>query len=85
MNNIQKLTLKDLRSLYDLKNWVREHAKIFHGKNIDKENMLIILNYLRGVIKKSDMKDKSGWLETIIELEHRAESLEEEEDESRAE
>jgi hypothetical protein len=81
MNNIQKLKISDLRSLYDLKNWVREHAEIFHGKNIDKENMLIILNYLKEAIKKSDASDKSGWLDTIIELEHRAEAIESEPEE----
>lgn len=81
MSNIQKLKISDLRSLYDLKNWVRENAKIFHGKNIDKENMLIILNYLKEAVKKSDTPDKSGWLDTIIELEHRAEAIESEPEE----
>ena len=74
MTNIQTITLKDLRSLYDLKVWLREKANIFHGKNISKDNMLIFLNYLKEKIKDSDLSNKTDWLDILITLEKRLEA-----------
>lgn len=62
MTDRQKITLKDLRSLYDLKSWMREKLNMFHGKSITQDQISITLNYLKERIKKSDLENKVGWL-----------------------
>lgn len=77
MSNIKQITLKDLRSLVDLKYWIKENTDKFAGKDIKKENMLIIIDYLRNVVKRSDLQDKSGWLEILNDLMQKQEVIDE--------
>lgn len=74
--NIKKITLKDLRSLYDLKCWIREKCQIFLNKEIDKDILLIIINYLVEIFKNAETDNKEVWLDSLYELRNRANNLE---------
>ncbi len=75
--NSKNITIKDLQSLADVEAWVREATGKFTNQDISKENMLIILDYLKGCVEKSDLSDKSGWNQILNELIQRAEAIHE--------
>lgn len=71
------LTIRDLRSLADLKIWVKNTTGKFTEQDISKANMLIILEYLKECIAKSELTDKGGWNQLLNTLIRRAEVLDE--------
>lgn len=73
MATTRNLTFKNIQSLYDLKDWIRTNTKKFTNKDIPKENMLIIIDYLKETIRKSDLPNKSIWIKSLNNLIKRAE------------
>jgi hypothetical protein len=77
MTNVKKIKISDLESLYSLKEWMKKTTNIFMNKDISKNNMLIILDYLEDCIKRDESIDKSSWLKLLRKLKQRAGALNE--------
>lgn len=69
-----KLKVSDLKSAASLKEWINANSNIFINKEISKDNMLIIIDYLYNYIKNGEESDKSIWLQLIRDIKKRVEA-----------
>ena len=65
----QKITPKDLTSPHAFKLWIQNNLEhLYVGKNIINEHLLIYLDYVEQVIRKSNQIDRPFWMEIIRKL-----------------